>query len=37
MMPDMAVRIPTYERHVQLDAAAQTMPRFTANTETGKA
>ena len=33
----MAVRIPTYERHVQLDAAAQTMPRFTANTETGKA
>ena len=33
----MAVRIPVYERHVQLDAAAQTMPRFTADTEKGKA
>ena len=33
----MAVRIPVYERHVQLDAAAQTMPRYTANTENGKA
>ena len=26
----MAVRIPTYERHVQLDAAAQTIPRYQA-------
>lgn len=32
-----AVRIPVYERSVQLDAAAQTMPRFTADTEKGKA
>jgi hypothetical protein len=32
----MAVRIPVYESRVQLDAAAQTMPRFTANTEIGR-
>lgn len=32
----MAVRIPTYERHVNLDAAAQTIPRFHANDEVGK-
>ena len=33
----MAVRIPVYERHVQLDSGAQTIPRFSASTELGKA
>lgn len=33
----MAIRIPTYERHVQLDAAAQTIPRFRAIDDMGKA
>lgn len=32
----MAIRIPTYERHVQLDSGAQTLPRFTADTSIGK-
>ena len=33
----MAIRIPTYERHVQLDSGAQTIPRFQAETGIGKA
>ena len=33
----MAIRIPTYERHVQLDSGAQTIPRFPSSGEVGKA
>ena len=33
----MAIRIPTYERHVQLDSGAQTIPRYKAADEIGKA
>lgn len=33
----MAVRIPTYERHVQLDAGAQTIPRYPRIDEVGRA
>jgi hypothetical protein len=32
----MAVRIPVYERHVQLDSGAQTIPRFSADLTLGK-
>jgi hypothetical protein len=33
----MAVRIPTYERHVQLDSGAQTIPRIHGGGEVGAA